>query len=69
MSVETRELGDGRTTLTIEWDNVAKVDWPARCAGFAAAGVYFPSDNIIEDNRRRLAAGLPIMRRGKWGSR
>ncbi len=66
MSIETRELGDGRSTLTIDWSNVDKVDWPARCREFAAAGVYFPSANMIEDNQRRVAAGLPMTRRGTW---
>lgn len=29
---------------------------------------YQPSDNVVEDNRRRLSLGLPMVRRGRWSS-
>ena len=48
-----------------DWQRVGDVPWNhirARLAELA----YVPSPNIIEDNARRLAAGLPMIRRGRW---
>ena len=60
----TREVGGGQ--IHAEWERVGEVAWNQVRERLGELA-YVPSDNVIEDNRRRAEAGLPIVKRGRWG--
>lgn len=57
----------GRESVTFPLENWAKIDAPRVLLELARMqGVYLETGNILDDNRQRIALGLPIVRRGKW---
>lgn len=63
--LEVVELKDG-LTVTFDRARLMLVDWPAVRQRLTELA-YVPSDNVVLDNQRRLDAGLPMIRRGRWG--
>jgi len=62
----TADVDEGSGLIHAEWERASEVPWH-QVRGRLAELAHVPSDNVITDNLRRLEAGLPMVKRGRWG--